>query len=81
MTIWKWPLSQTILDGHFLSSLFIPYDEHHVSKDNEKVVGVKKKFTFFFEKKKESKDEASISRIDRLLTLQKTLYFFTGKFN
>jgi len=51
MTIWKWPLSQTILDGHFLSSLFIPYGEHHVSKDNEKVVGVKKKFTFFFEKK------------------------------
>jgi len=32
-------------------------------------------------KRKESKDEASISRIDRLLTLQKTLYFFTGKFN
>jgi hypothetical protein len=64
MIIWKWPLSQTILDGHYLSSLFIPYDEHHVSKDNEKVVGVKQKIAFFFLKGKESKDEASISRID-----------------
>jgi hypothetical protein len=51
MTIWKWPLSQTILDGHCLSSLFIPYDEHHVSKDNERVVGVKEKNYIFFEKK------------------------------
>ncbi len=39
------------LDGHCLSSLFIPYDEHHVSKDNERVVGVKKKNYIFFEKK------------------------------
>jgi hypothetical protein len=42
MTIWRWPLSRTILDGHCLSSLFIAYDEHHVLED-EGVMGVKKK--------------------------------------
>jgi hypothetical protein len=41
MIIWRWPLSQTILDGHYLS-LFAAYDEHHVWKDDDEgVIGVK----------------------------------------
>jgi len=48
MSIWRWPLSRTFLDGYYLSSLLVGYDEHHVSKKDEKgVVGVKKKITFF----------------------------------
>jgi hypothetical protein len=35
MSIWRWPLLETILDGHFLSSLLIAYDEHHVLEDDE----------------------------------------------
>jgi hypothetical protein len=32
----------------FLSSLFVTYDKHHVSEEDEKgVVGVKKKITLF----------------------------------
>jgi hypothetical protein len=60
MSIWRWPLSQTILDGHFLSSLLIAYDEHHVlEEDEEGVLGVKKKdYTFKKIKQEESKDEA-----------------------
>jgi hypothetical protein len=47
MSIWRWPLSQTILKGHSLSSLLATYDKHHVSEEDEKgVVGVKKKITF-----------------------------------
>jgi hypothetical protein len=30
MIIWKWPLSQTILESHCLSSLLDVYDEHHI---------------------------------------------------
>jgi hypothetical protein len=41
-------LSRTILDGHYLLSLLATYDEHHVTEDEEEgVVGVKKKVTFF----------------------------------
>jgi hypothetical protein len=43
MSIWRWSLSQTILDGHFLLSLLIAYDEHHVLEEDEGVIGVKKK--------------------------------------
>ncbi len=66
MLIWRWPLLQTILDGHFLLSLFIAYDEHHVLEEDEKgVVGVKKKnYTFLKRKQKESKDEAFLSKIE-----------------
>jgi hypothetical protein len=48
MSIWKWPLSQTILDGHCLSSLFIAY----VLEEDEGVVGVKKKITHFLRENK-----------------------------
>jgi hypothetical protein len=70
MIIWRWLLSRTILDGHCLLSLLVAYDEHHMSKDeDEKVVGVKKKsYIFLKRKQRESKHEASISRIDQLLS-------------
>jgi hypothetical protein len=35
MTIWKWPLSQTILDGFILRELLISYDETHVPTIND----------------------------------------------
>ncbi len=47
MSIWRWPSLQTILDGHFLLSLLIAYDEHHVLEEDEGVVGVKKKIYTF----------------------------------
>jgi hypothetical protein len=68
MLIWRWPLSQTILDGHFLLSLLIAYDEHHLLEENEGVVGVKKKVhTFLKRKQRESKYEAFLSKIDLFL--------------
>jgi hypothetical protein len=42
MSIWRWPLSQIVLDGHCLLSLLTTYDEHHESEDDEEIVGVKK---------------------------------------
>jgi hypothetical protein len=68
MSIWRWPLSQTILDGHFLLSLLIAYDEHHLLEEDEGVVGVKKKVhTFLKRKQRESKYEAFLSKIDLFL--------------
>jgi hypothetical protein len=67
MLIWRWPLSQTIIGGHCLSSLFIAYDECHVLEKDERVVGVKKNFkTFLKRKQSESKDEGSLSMIDQV---------------
>jgi len=44
MTIWKWPLSYTILDGYILRELFISNNETHIPiVDNEGEIGVKKK--------------------------------------
>lgn len=44
MTIWKWSLLQTILDGYPLKEIFISYNESNISDvDQEKIVGVKKK--------------------------------------
>ncbi len=62
-------MSRTILDGHGLLSLLVPYDEHHVLEDEEKkVMGVKKEsYIFLTRKRRESKYEVSISRIDQLL--------------
>jgi hypothetical protein len=49
MLIWRWPLSQTILDGHYLLSFLVAYDKHHVLEEDEGVVGahLKKKITHF----------------------------------
>ncbi len=59
-------MSRTILNGHFLSSLLIAYDEHHVLEEDEKgVVGVKeKKIKNLKKTQRESKHKASISKID-----------------
>jgi len=35
MTIWKWPLAQTIMDGYSLKQLFILYDESNIPTINE----------------------------------------------
>lgn len=47
MTIWKWPLSYTILDGYTLRKLFISNDETHIPivDDEGEIgeIGVKKK--------------------------------------
>jgi hypothetical protein len=49
--------------------LLIAYDEHHVLEEDEGVVGVKKKNYIFLKRKwKELGHEASISRIDHLLS-------------
>jgi hypothetical protein len=50
--------------------LLVTYDEHHVWEDEEEgIVGVKKKnYIFLKRKQRESKHEASISKIDRLLS-------------
>jgi hypothetical protein len=42
MTIWKWSLSQTILDGYSLRPFFIPYNENYilvVDEEGEMVLG------------------------------------------
>ncbi len=53
MSIWRWPLSQTIIDGHCLLSFLIAYDEHHVSKEDKGVVSahLKQKIKHFFKEK------------------------------
>jgi hypothetical protein len=43
MIIWKWPLSQTILDSHYFSSLLDIYDEHYISEDDEEELLVRRK--------------------------------------
>jgi hypothetical protein len=43
MTIWKWSLSQTILDGYSLKQFLIPYNENHILfVDEEGEIGVRK---------------------------------------
>jgi hypothetical protein len=43
MTIWKWSLSQTILDGYSLKQFLIPYNENHILfVDEEREIGVRK---------------------------------------
>jgi hypothetical protein len=48
MTIWKWPLSKTILDGHSLKAFVEFYDENYISYvEEEGEIGVnKKQYTF-----------------------------------
>jgi hypothetical protein len=47
MTIWRWPLSETILDGHSLKAFLEFYDENHISYVEEGKIGMnKKQYTF-----------------------------------
>ncbi len=49
MSIWRWFLSQTILDGFQLFELLVVYNDHHMSNDNDEgALGVKKKQYCFF---------------------------------
>ncbi len=44
MTIWKWLLAQTIVDGHSLKQVLVSYDENNIPTIDEKgEVGVRKK--------------------------------------
>jgi hypothetical protein len=53
MTIWKWSLSQTILDGHSLRQFLIPYNENHILVvDEEGEIGVRKKQYMFIRRNK-----------------------------
>jgi hypothetical protein len=48
MTIWKWSLSQTILDGYSLKQFLIPYNEDHILVvDEEGKIDVRKKQYMF----------------------------------
>jgi hypothetical protein len=47
MTIWKWPLAQTILDGYTFIEHLISFNETHIPNvDDVGVVSVKKKTSF-----------------------------------
>jgi hypothetical protein len=44
LTIWKWLLAQTIVDGYSLEKLFVSYDESNIPTINDKgKIGVRKK--------------------------------------
>jgi hypothetical protein len=52
MTIWKWPLAQTIMYGYSLKQLLVSYDESNILTINEEgEIGVRKK-QYTFQKKK-----------------------------
>ncbi len=54
MTIWKWPLAQTIVDGYSLKQLLVFYDENNIPTiDEEAEIGVMKK-QYMFQKRNES---------------------------
>ncbi len=52
MTIWKWPLAQTIVDGYSLRQIFVSYDECNIPTiDEEGEIGVRKKQHIFQKRK------------------------------
>jgi hypothetical protein len=68
MTIWKWLLAQTILDGYPLIEHLITFNETHIlDVDDVGVVGVKKKNSFHKRKRSVANFEGSISRIEKVL--------------
>ncbi len=47
MTIWRWPLARTILDGYSLREHLVKYSKGLVVDDDEVgIIGVKKKIYF-----------------------------------
>ncbi len=69
MTIWRWLLSETILDGHSLKTFLEFYDENYISYVEEGEIGVnKKQYTFHKRKWKLSNMVVSMLRIDKLLS-------------
>ncbi len=48
MTIWKWPLTQTTMEGFSLKELLLSYDEIYVLEvDVEGMIGMKKKLYIY----------------------------------
>lgn len=47
MTIWRWPISKTILDGHSLRAFLGFYDENYISYVEERKISVNKKYIVF----------------------------------
>ncbi len=45
LTIWKWPLTQTIMEGFLLKELLLSYSESYVV-DVEGMIGLKKEIWF-----------------------------------
>jgi hypothetical protein len=67
MTIWKWLLVQTTMDGFSLKELLISYDETYMpKKDIARIIGIKKK-NFNKRKWKEIMSLNFVSRIEKLL--------------
>jgi hypothetical protein len=81
MTIWKWPLSWTILDGYFLQKHLVKYNEDIVpNADEVGVVSVRKKqYTFHKRKWGSSDSEGATSKMDKVLSKEfvKNVNFFT----
>jgi hypothetical protein len=50
MIIWKWSLSQTILDGYSLRPFFIPYNENYILVVDEEEEMVLRKNNICLEK-------------------------------
>jgi hypothetical protein len=54
MTIWKWSLAQTIMDGYSWKHLFVSYDEINIpTVDEEGEIGVNK-MQYTFQKRRQS---------------------------
>jgi len=68
MTLMKWLLGQTILDGYPFKEYFITFNETHIlDVDDVGVVGVKKKKSFHKRKRNVANFEGSISKIGKVL--------------
>jgi hypothetical protein len=59
MIMQRWPLSQTILDGHCLL-WFATHNEHHVSKDEEGTIGVKY-ICLWRKKQRDSSEDSNVA--------------------
>ncbi len=70
LTIWKWPLVQTIMKGFSLKELLLSYDESYVLEvDVEGMIGLKKKKYGFSKRKwKQIVSVNSISKIEKVLS-------------
>jgi hypothetical protein len=69
MTIWKWSLIQTTMEGFLLKVFLLSYDENYVLKvDVEGMISVKKnKYSFNKRKQKEIMSVNFVSRIEKVL--------------
>ncbi len=75
MTIWEWPLAQTILDGYTLKEHLVAFNETHIPDiDDVGIFGVKKKKYSFHKKKQNTIDSKGYAfTIDKVL-LEESMY-------